>query len=214
MTSILSRVALVLLLLGLLAGCSGLLHSGPEKQYYMLQAQRNQAVSQEKQGGILRVQPFSISQAFEGQQLVIRTEQGKFVSDYRRRFLSPAQGMFTELTRNWLNQSGLFGHVLLRETEAVQADYYLQGRIDSLYVDKRQQQPKTVLKLEFLFLSRQDKGLQILGQKSMRQESELQELSASEAIQAWSQDLELILQDLEKSLQGWLQHNPRRLPPE
>ncbi|MFP4672153.1 MAG: ABC-type transport auxiliary lipoprotein family protein [Desulfohalobiaceae bacterium] len=206
MTSSLFRLVLFLLLPGLLTGCSWLLRSGPEKQYYMLQAQRSQETRQQKQDSALLVRPFSISQAFEGQELILQIEQDRFVADYKRRFLIPAQDMITELTRNWLAESGLFSHVLPQGAKGVQADYHLQARIHSLYLDQSGQQPATVLEMEFLLLGRQDRKLQILGQENIRKESELQRLSASEAIQAWSRDLALTLQELESCLQEWLPH--------
>lgn len=204
MTRKLPKWWLILLVPCLLTGCGWILQSGPQKHFYLLQAQRHQQTHRESQDSTLRVEPFSISQAFQGQQLVLRTEQHEFVQDYQRRFLIPAQSMLTELTRNWLARSGLFTHVLPQAPGSVQADYQLQGRIEALYMDLSQKQPKTILEMEFLLLGWRDQGLQILGQKGMRQESKLQELSTSEAIQAWSKDLELILQELEIYLQRWL----------
>ncbi len=201
-----NRLPLVLLLfLFILAsGCSPFYTQGPEKHFYWLQASRNQEQAQVSSLRTLRVQPFFISEPFAGQELVVQTEPGRLAAEFNHRFFSPPAQMITESCRNWLARSALFSHVL-PNAGPLPADYLLQGRINALYVDQTDpDQHQTVLDLEFLLWHQDAAPRTLLGQESFQRRSELSSTQAAEAVQAWNQDLENILQELEEHISVWL----------
>ncbi len=201
-------IYLTLSIVLIFSGCSPFLQQTPEKQFYLLQLQRNNNLEQEKSDKTLRVPPFAISAAFEGQEIVLKTGPGTVSSDFQHRFFIPPAQMITEATRNWLAKSPLFGHVL-PNGGLVRADYTLQGKINALYVDQtRQDRHKTVLGIEFLLWQRKTGPNKLIGQKHLQRESPLARPSAPEVIQAWNQDLEKILRELERQIEIWLSDPP------
>lgn len=208
MIKMLQYICLITTMIFIFSGCSPFLQQTPEKHFYMFQPQRNNHLEQNKSDKTLRVPPFYISAAFEGQEIVIKTGPGRIMSDFQHRFFIPPAEMITEASRNWLAESPLFGHVL-PNGGLVRPEYNLQGKITALYLDQtRQDQHRTILGIEFSLWKRNAGPNELIGQKHIQRETQLARPSAPEVIQAWNQDLESILQELERQIEIWLSAPP------
>jgi cholesterol transport system auxiliary component len=142
----------------LLAGCQSTMN----KNQYALDISPPQAVNvSSSSNAIIEVRPFTIDSKFSGRQMVYRIDEFRYAPDYYNEFLVPPAVMITEATRNWLADTGTFGHVA-EPGSGIMPTCTFSGSIIECYADIRDKAaPAAVLELR-MFLTKQDKGIETL----------------------------------------------------
>ena len=186
------------LLLG--AGCLTLNKSYPEKQFYSLEVPRTSTDTHPAIGSVLRVQRFVAAPQFEGRELVYRTGDLQFESDfYHEWFVSPS-AVVTQQTHNWLAASGLFQSVL-DSNSGLDESLTLEGYISALYGDYRvKTAPKAVLELRVRMIGEGQGRTKILFQQEYRQAMTVADETPVALVKGWNDELQAILAALEDDL--------------
>ena len=190
--------AMGLMIVLLYSGCAS--RKAIVKDTFLLDAQRGGASVQAASETILAVQPFSVAPAFGGKGLVYRTDENQYESDfYNEYFVSPA-AMMTEQTRNWLSESGVFAQVLSPISSA-EPTHSLEGHIKQIAADVRDKaNPQAVLELSFFLLEQHKRKRAVRFNKTYSVTRPLESKAASACIDALSQCLRQILEDIETDL--------------
>jgi cholesterol transport system auxiliary component len=141
-----STVSLILLI----AGCTGLSKSYPERKYYMFEVPRVTEKLPPVKGAIAEVYRFNASPGSEGKEFIYRTGDLNYESDFYNQFFRPPGAMLTELTISWLNDAGLFADVVGSVSQA-NPNYYIEANVVRLYGDYRSS-PKAVMQIQFVLL--------------------------------------------------------------
>lgn len=187
------------LLLGA-AGCVDLKSSYPEKRYYTMEAPRTGPARSGAEGSVLRVRRFGCSRSFEGSELVSRTGDSTYESDFYNVFFVPPASQVTEQAQRWLGASKVFGTVVGTGSSVAETQI-LEGNIVALFGDRRNAgAPRAVLEVQFLLLGVSSDPAAVLHQKSYRQELALAKDDAEGLVRGWSEGLSKILAALEEDL--------------
>jgi cholesterol transport system auxiliary component len=197
-----ARVPAVLCLLA--AGCLGLSREYPEKHEFVLEAPAHGEAKGTPAQGVLRVNIFRVGPICEQNELVRRTGDVEYESDFYNEWFVPPGAMLTSAFGDWLSSAGVFAHVITAAA-GVDATVALGGLVTTLYGDYRTEQPKAVLGVEVGLVS-EDAAPRILLQRSYRKEVEIPNQSAEALVRGLNEALRLILVDLEADL--------RKLPAE
>lgn len=182
------------------AGCVDLKASYPEKRFYTLEAARTAPARSGPEGSVLRVRRFACSRLFEGSELVARTGDSEYDSDFYNVFFVPPASQVTEQAQRWLGASKLFGTVV-GTGSSVAETHILEGNVIALYGDRRNAAaPLAVLEVQFMLLGVSADPAAVLHQKSYRQEVALTKDGAEGLVRGWSEGLSKILSALEEDL--------------
>jgi cholesterol transport system auxiliary component len=127
----------LLLALPVLSSCVNLAKSNPERQYYALDVTRQAGDGAPVAGTVLEVRRFVVSPAFQGQELVYRTDDTRYESDFYNQWFVPPSTMLTQQVQNWLINAQLFEHVVAASSY-IEATHRLEGTVTDLYGDYRQ----------------------------------------------------------------------------
>jgi cholesterol transport system auxiliary component len=146
-------LATALPVVGLLwAGCIHTEKAYPIKRQYVLDVTRNSPTPASPEAKSVKVRRFLVSSRFEGGELVYRTSDVTYESDFYNEFFTHPALMITEEVRRWLDASGVFGHVVDAAT-SIEAAYRLEGVVSSLHGDYRDRNaPRAVLEVQFLLV--------------------------------------------------------------
>lgn len=191
-------VALVLLVS--LTGCIELNKGFPEKRFYSLEAGRQGGPASPAAGTILKIRRFPIAPEFEGRELVYRTGELQYESDfYHEWFVSPG-AMFTQQIQNWMAASGLF-QTVLDGSSVIEETHLLEGSITALYADVREKTaPRAVLEMRVRLVQERAGRSTILFQQDYRQAASMADDSPGALVTAWNEDLRQVLTLLEEDL--------------
>jgi ABC-type uncharacterized transport system auxiliary subunit len=119
----------------LLAACGPLLAKRfPEKQQFVLEAQRPEDPHATQVGKSLVVRPFRASPRLDGVKFVYKTGSGTYESDFYHVFWTAPEAMIADEARRWLEASGLFGSVWDARSVLPPA-LMLEGGVLELYAD-------------------------------------------------------------------------------
>lgn len=185
----------------LLSGC-GTKRIAYNQRHFILETSRNISKQKVSKDVVLDVQSFSVDTAFATKSLVYRKGQSEYETDFYNQFLIRPEDMFTEQTRDWLSESGLFKWVLEPGSYA-DATHTLQGNIITLYGDYRDKSsPKATVKTRIFLIKLSDKS--IVFAKTYEVIVEIGDRKAESLIEAYENCLVNILSDLEKDLQEQL----------
>jgi len=199
LSSVLPAILLGTLLL-VEGGCLNLTKSYPEKQFYSLEVPRTSAETHPTIGSVLRVQRFVAAPQFEGRELVYRTGDLQFESDfYHEWFVSPS-AVVTQQTHNWLAASGLFQSVL-DSNSGLDESLAMEGYISALYGDYRvKTAPKAIMELRVRLIGEGQGRSKILFQQEYRQAITVADESPEALVKGWNDELQSILAALEDDL--------------
>lgn len=190
----------LLAMLALTAGCVSLKKSYPQKRYYLLHAARPGQAPPAADGAALKVRRFGVSPAFAGRELVYRTGELTYESDFYNQFFSTPGHLVTEGARRWLAASGLFGHVV-DSASRLEARYVLEGMVVVLYGDYREKEaPRAVLGVQFLLLDDAPSAPEVVFQREYSAKQPLKGTSADALVEGWAQALRSVLEALERDL--------------
>jgi cholesterol transport system auxiliary component len=133
----------------ILAGCS---QKSYQKQHYILDARRASSVAASDSGNILEIRRFTSNAAFSGKNLIYRSGEFEYESDFYNEFLISPAVMITEKVRNWLSTSGIFQKVL-DPGSYVDATHVIEGNVIALNSDLRtKSQPTAVMEIRVFLL--------------------------------------------------------------
>ena len=193
----------LLMLIGLiviLSGCMSLKREFPAISTYSLDLGKLYSGKPKSTGIVLMIKRFNVSSRFEGKNLVYRTGEYRYESDYYHRFLISPATMFTEQVLMWLSASEKIKNVTKLGSN-LPSDYILQGEIIELYGDfRRENNPKAVLTVQ-LALIKQRKKREAVFQKIYSQKINLSQKSVNELISAYNQGFKNILEEFEEDLE-------------
>ena len=183
-----------------LSGCVSLAKSFPDKQYYALEVTRQREPGVPVTGAVLDVRGLLVSPRFEGKELVYRTGDTRYESDfYSAWFVSPS-AMLTQQIQNWLTHAQLFEHVV-STSSYLNATHILEGMVTALYGDYRQQGGhKAVVGMRIVLMEDSSTRPAIVFQRDYQQMVELNETTPDALTRGWNQGLEHIFMALEADL--------------
>jgi cholesterol transport system auxiliary component len=195
------KVAAILIVLILGAGCLPIPKESLEKKEFVLDVSRPPGEKANPSNGVLRVNEFRVAEQYEGRGFKYRLDDVTFQSDfYNEFFILPGQ-MIAEETRQWLDQSGIFKDVV-GESGQLQPSYILDGLILELYGDYSSSVPKGIMAIEFVLVREVRGQSDVIFKNSYRQEQPASGKSAKELARAWNKALFSTLEALEKDMQG------------
>jgi cholesterol transport system auxiliary component len=195
------RLALALLG-GLLAvgGCLSTSRPYPAKQRFVLDASREAPLPPRAEGLLLEVPPFGEGPRLAGRELVYRTGEAEYASDFYAEFWAPPGALVADVARRWLAGSGVFGGVV-QPGSALRPPLVLQGWVSELYGDYRDPAaPKAVLALHVMLLDRRGAAPRILLERDYRAEGSAAAATPEALVAAWDADLGQVLGSLEADL--------------
>jgi cholesterol transport system auxiliary component len=133
-----------------LAGCGSTITY--DKTQYILDPVRTAEPAAVSSDAVLEVRRFMMDSAFQGKNLVYRTGDLAYETDFYHEFLAPPAALIREATRNWLAQSNRFTRVV-DAGSYLEPTYALEANITTLYGDTRDKEaPKAVVELRAFLL--------------------------------------------------------------
>jgi len=195
-------LGLCALLLAALGGCmGGLKHPPVEKRHFDLQVKRGEAKPPRAGGPTLAVRRVMVSPRYDGREMVYRTGPTDFSSDfYNLYFVSPSQMLGQDL-RQWLAQSGVFGHVLDSAT-LVRPDLTLETNAAVFCGDYSMKPGKAVVEMQFLLLDERDPDTPVIFSRDYRREEPLTGGEPRDLVEGLRRAVAGIYGDLENDLRA------------
>jgi uncharacterized lipoprotein YmbA len=95
----------------------------------------------------LKMGAFSVATPFDGRSLVYRVGEQRYEKDFYNAYIASPSNMFSNTTRQWLDQSGIF-RITVAQGTSFFPFYTLQATIDELYGDYRGK-PEAVVSVQF-----------------------------------------------------------------
>jgi uncharacterized lipoprotein YmbA len=186
------------LLTTVFCGCG---QKGYDKHYYVLEAERRGPLLKEQAQDVLDLRRFAIASAYKSRELVYRTADREYKTDFYHELLTSPAVMITDKTRQWLSRSGLFKAVVDSASNA-EANYILEASITRFYGDFRPDVPAgAVMEIRFFLLDKKSPGQGIILTKKYKQTVPLRSRDPESLVLALDKCLEGILMSLEKDLQ-------------
>lgn len=183
-------------------GCENSARVISSQKQYILEAPRKGDKPTNKGTRTLKVSRFSVSSPFESYELVIRTDDLQYKTDFYNRFLSPLGSIITDQTRSWLSDSDVFASVL-NTTSSANHHFVLEGNVQALYGDYRDKKNLTaVLEIRFVLIDISSTSGDIVLDKHYRSVQPLTNNNAQDLVAGLSLCLHQILGDLENDLQN------------
>ncbi len=202
MNATLKILVLALLALALGSGCmGGLKHPPVEKRLFDLEVRRPEVLAPRAGGPDLAVRRVLVSPRYDGRELVYRTGPSAYASDYYNLFFVPPSQMLGQDLRQWLAQSGLFGHVL-DPASLARPDLTLEANAVTLCGDYAAKPAKAVVEIQFLLLDDRAAETPIVFSRDYRRETPLAGDAPKDLVEGLRQAVAGIYGDLEKDLRG------------
>jgi hypothetical protein len=191
--------AWALILIGT-AGCVDLEAPYPDRRFYTIDAPRTGAPRTGDAKILLRVRRFSASRMCDGSELVTRTGEATYESDFYNVLFVPPALQIGEQTQRWLAESGLYGHVVGPGSSLAET-HLLEGHLVALYGDYRKPgAQQAVTELQFMLARVTEDPAVVLLQKTYREEIPLANREPASLVKGWSEGLSRILAALEEDL--------------
>jgi len=191
----------VLLALGA-AGCGIFSSDNPvdTRRFFLLETVRPGRVDPPDAGPTLAVRRLQMSPRFDEKELVYRTSDFAYESDYYNQFLNAAGALIAEQTRRWVARAGLFAAVVSSGSDVLPT-HVIEGNVTALYGDFRGDSARGVLGIElFLIHAEADDGPAVVFHKDYRAAVDLSARTAEALVEAYNTGLGQILTEFEKDL--------------
>lgn len=181
-------------------GCVDLKAAYPDRKFYTVEAPRNAEARPSAAGTVLRVRRFSASKMADGAELLTRTGDSTWETDfYNVLFVPPAQQL-GEQTHRWLTESKLYP-LVVGAGSVIPETHTLEGNVVSMYGDYRKpESPVAVLELQFLLVRVSTDPPAAMAQKTYKQAVAIPKAEPEALVKGWSEGLSRILQALEADL--------------
>ena len=181
-------------------GCLGTGDQGNDRRFFLLEIERPDRIDPPAKGPTLAVRRLQMSPRFREKELVYRTSNFAYESDYYNQFLSAAGSLIAEQTRCWLARAGLFAAVVNSGSDVLPT-HMIEGNVTALYGDFRGDAAKGVLGVElFLIHADADDGPAVVFHKEYRAAVDLSAKTAEALVEAYNTALGQILTEFEKDL--------------
>ena len=181
-------------------GCVDALKSEyPERRFWTLAAERPGDAAPPGKDGVLRVRRFNASKLSEGNELVSRTGEAEYETDFYNVYFSPPASQVTEQVHRWMGGSGLFSAVV-GAGSTMPETHVLEGSVVSLYYDEREKMNVAVLELQVMLVRVSSDPSAIVFQKTYRAQNRPASRKSQSIVKAWNAGLAGILADLEADL--------------
>ena len=95
----------------------------------------------------LKMGAFSVATPFDAKSLVYRVSDQRYEKDFYNAYIATPSSMFSNASRQWLDQSGIF-RITVAQGTSFFPFYTLQATIDELYGDYRGK-PEAVVSVQF-----------------------------------------------------------------
>ena len=147
----------------------------------------------------LKMGAFSVATPFDTKSLVYRVSDQRYEKDFYNAYISTPSNMFSNATRQWLDQSGIF-RITVAQGTSFFPFYTLQATIDEIYGDYREK-PEAVVSVQF-FLTVTNPNLTnpLITAKRYTQRVALADNQAQTLVLGQQRALAEILQQLEADL--------------
>ncbi|BDA79875.1 hypothetical protein LPTSP3_g28050 [Leptospira kobayashii] len=179
-------------------GCFGISKTFPEKKFFLIETGFSSPNLSPSKGSAVKVRRFSISQKFEGKELVYRKDDVSYESDYYNLFFIPPATNLKEEILKGLIQLKLFEWDASSNTK-IEPTHYLEANVRSLYGDFRNS-PKAVLEIEFLFYIETEGNTKILLRKTYEKAAPIGKKEPEALVLGWNEALGQIAKELETDL--------------
>lgn len=181
-------------------GCIRLAKGPPEKHYYALEVTRASESPAPDAGAILKIRKLRISPRFEGTEIVYRTGEARYQSDFYNEWFIAPSAMLTQQLQNWLTHARLFQHVV-ETSSSLEAGYLLEGVVNALYGDFRLNgSPKAVLNMQIVVIKDRPAREEIVFRREYQEEVDIGDLSPDALVGGWNHGLRHSLMTLEEDL--------------
>jgi len=182
------------------AGCVDLKAAYPDRRFYTVETARSGGGRAGDPQVILRVKRFTASKMCDASELVTRTGDAVYESDfYNVMFMAPAQQV-AEQTQRWVTASTLYGHVV-GTGSSVPETHTLEGNLIALHGDYRKSDaPVAVIEIQFMLVRVSSDPAAVMLQKTYRREVPLPSGEPAALVKGWSEGLSKILSSLEEDL--------------
>ena len=147
----------------------------------------------------LKMGAFSVAAPFDTKSLVYRLGDQKYEKDFYNAYIASPSNMFSNATRQWLDQSGIF-RITVAQGTSFFPFYTLQATIDELYGDYRNK-PEAVVSVQFfLTVTNPNIPTPLITAKRYTQRVALANNQPQTLVLGQQQALAAILQQLEADL--------------
>lgn len=196
---------LTVILLATLSGCVSLEKPAPEKGRFVLETVRPGARRLADNKRLLSVRKFEILDQYASINLVYRTGDFAYKSDFYNEFYYPPENMVCDTARLWLDRSGLFAHTVDTSTR-MEPTHILEGSIQVLHGDFRNaEKPLAVMQVELLLIDDTRAAPSIATRQIYLAKQPLQAASPEALIEGYSLALTSILEQFENDLRGFFE---------
>ncbi|MBL8020401.1 MAG: membrane integrity-associated transporter subunit PqiC [Leptospirales bacterium] len=193
------RIAATLVSL-ILAGCISTERDSPQKHFYILETTRPKSEAGPTLDAVLKFRKFKVSPRFDTRNLIYRTGDVTYETDFYNEFISDPGSMISESTRMWMTESGNFKAVVDGSSSLAET-FVLEGTVQEIYGDFRGQ-PAAVISLHVFLLAADDSEYRIVFQKVITTSLPLQGKNSESLIRGFNQTLSKQLTELEHELVG------------
>ena len=184
----------------LLFASDGCYRQADDARYFLLEVRRDGNSRTPSKDVILMVRPFSLSPGYHPKELTYRTGDFQYESDFYNQFITDAGRQVAEQTQRWLDDSGLFAHVV-PPGSTMSATHLLEGNITRLYGDFRDQtNAQAVVGITFYFLDVTNRKPKIIVSEAYEVATAVPENKAERLIEAYNAGLGKILAQLEEKM--------------
>jgi cholesterol transport system auxiliary component len=191
--------ASILPLAGILAaGCLSLSKAYPEKRRFALEAPPRVEAKGAPRQGVLRVDPFRVSPLHASSELVVRTGDAEYESDFYNGWFAPPGPMVTSAVEEWLRGARVFESVVPAGA-GVDAAASLGGLVTALHGDQRGETARAVLGMDVYVVTEEDPQ-RILFHRAYRKEVDVPGKSAEALALGLNEAFRLVLAGLEQDL--------------
>ncbi len=183
------------ILIVLMAGCTGVNKSYPERTYYMFEISRQAEPLAPVKGTTVKIQRLNISPSSRGKEFIYRLTDTSYKTDFYNQFFRAPSSIMTESVAQWIDRAGIF-EVVLSPMSQIIPKYVIEGNVIELYGDYRvQATPKAVLKIQFYLLQTSNLGDQanIVFGKTYESEKPIGTATPQNLMNGWNLALENIL---------------------
>ncbi len=170
----------------------------PDRTQYMLNAAKPQPVYSVPPKKTLTIYNVTSAQQFAGLAFVYRTSDINYTRDYYNIFFNSPSDQIQDQMVKYLAATNLFQHVT-DEISIFHTTYSLRSKVIELYADYRNSnQPKAVMTMKFMVF--RDTKPKFILEKTISSSAPLATKSTRALVEAWNNDLTIILAQLTTDL--------------
>jgi cholesterol transport system auxiliary component len=150
----------------------------------------------------LRMGNVRVAPAFAGNELVYRTDDVRFTSDFYNRFMAPPGPMLGARMAEWLDRAGPF-RTVAQPGSTAPAPYVLEAAVTDLYGDFRPgRPPAAVMTVQFHLLDLREASPTVMIECSIARRVELPQAAPEALVRGYSSALGEILAELSSQIAG------------